>query len=56
MGAIVEGYGPSGMPAFSGLITDREIETILRFIKSTWPPQEREYQRERTRERGLVLG
>lgn len=51
MGAVVEGYGPSGMPAFSGLITDRDIETILRFIKSTWPAREQEYQRARSGER-----
>ncbi|MCW5712885.1 MAG: cytochrome c [Bauldia sp.] len=53
MGAVVEGYGPSGMPAFSGLISDRDIENVLRFIKSNWPLREREYQRERTREREL---
>lgn len=55
MGGLVEGYD-SAMPAFTGTLTDREIELVLDFIKSRWPPREREYQDARTRERNEAGG
>lgn len=38
----------SGMPPFDGVLSDAEIEAILVYIKSTWPPRAREYQAART--------
>lgn len=45
-GMIKRGLGPyapagyqSDMPAFGGILTDREISAVLAFIKSTWPPE-----------------
>lgn len=29
---------PSGMPAFGDRLSDAEIEAVLAYIKSTWPP------------------
>ena len=50
-GMIKEGLGPyasagyqSDMPAFAGILTDREISAVLAFIKSTWPPEIRKRQ------------
>ena len=50
-GMIKEGLGPyapagyqSDMPAFAGILTDREIAAVLAFIKSTWPPEIRKRQ------------
>jgi mono/diheme cytochrome c family protein len=40
---ILPGY-ESDMPAFKGKLTDREIWTVLAFIKSTWPPDIRARQ------------
>lgn len=38
----LEPYAPPGyqsdMPGFAGRLSDREIEAILAYIKSTWPP------------------
>jgi mono/diheme cytochrome c family protein len=51
MAAVVPSY-ESDMPAFGNALSDREIEAILAFIKSTWPKRERDYQRERSRSRG----
>jgi mono/diheme cytochrome c family protein len=34
----------SDMPAFGGTLSDQEIETIIAYVKSTWPEREREYQ------------
>lgn len=48
LAAIVPGY-ESDMPAFAGVLSDKEIRAVLDYIKSTWPQQEREYQRERSR-------
>lgn len=43
-------YAPKGyqsdMPGFGGVLTDGEIWAVLAYIKSTWPPQAREYQLE----------
>jgi mono/diheme cytochrome c family protein len=47
MAAAVPGH-TSDMPAFEGMLSDREIEAVLAFIKSTWPEREREYQEYRT--------
>ena len=38
----------SGMPAFEETLSDGEIRDIWAFIKSTWPPQARAVQAERT--------
>jgi mono/diheme cytochrome c family protein len=45
--AVVPGY-ESDMPGFKGVLTDEEIQLVLDFIKSTWPPRESEYQRRRS--------
>lgn len=34
----------SDMPAFKGVLTDREIWAVLAYIKSTWPPEIRRRQ------------
>jgi len=34
----------SDMPAFAGALSDKEVEAIIAYIKSTWPQREREYQ------------
>ena len=39
----------SDMPGFETILTDAEIWSILKFIKSTWPAREREYQGLRNR-------
>lgn len=39
----------SDMPAFEGILRDEEIQSILAYIKSTWPEREREYQRQLTK-------
>ncbi|WMT86525.1 cytochrome c [Pelagibacterium sp. 26DY04] len=44
--AIVGGNYESDMPGFGDLLTDREIQDILDYIKSTWPERERAYQAE----------
>lgn len=38
----------SAMPAFGGLLSDREIEAILDHIKGSWSPRARDYQRKVT--------
>lgn len=38
----------SGMPGFDGILRDAEIEAILTFIRSTWPPEARAFQAART--------
>lgn len=49
-GALIPGY-PSAMPPFADVLTNREIELVLAFIRSSWPARQLEYQRARTRER-----
>ena len=39
----------SGMPAFGALLSDREIQSILTYIKSHWSEEVRRLQAERTR-------
>lgn len=34
----------SNMPAYEKILSDDEIIAVLSYIKSTWPPQEREWQ------------
>lgn len=34
----------SDMPAFEGILNDEEIESIIAYVKSTWPERERAYQ------------
>jgi mono/diheme cytochrome c family protein len=43
MSVVVPGY-VSDMPAFAGILTDDDILAVLAFIKSMWPPEERNYQ------------
>ncbi len=38
----------SNMPAFGGMLTDEQIWAVLAYIKSSWPPDIRETQREMT--------
>lgn len=38
----------SGMPGFGDTLSDGEIQSILSFIKSTWPERERRVQAERS--------
>lgn len=38
----------SGMPAFGDILSDLEIEAILAFIRSTWPPEMQAFQSART--------
>lgn len=45
IGAVVPGY-QSDMPAFGGVLTDRQITDVLVFIKSTWPERQRKIQAE----------
>ena len=40
----------SDMPAFSSILSDKEIEAILTYIKSTWPERERAYQEQITQQ------
>jgi mono/diheme cytochrome c family protein len=47
MGALVPGY-ESDMPAFGDIVTPEEIDSVLAYIKSTWPRRERQYQAERS--------
>jgi mono/diheme cytochrome c family protein len=43
-------YAPPGyrsdMPAFGGVLSDAEIAAVLAFIMSTWPHEQRDWQRE----------
>jgi mono/diheme cytochrome c family protein len=50
MSGLLPGYS-STMPGYAAVLTDREVELVLSFIKSNWPLREQEYQRARTRER-----
>ena len=43
---IVPGY-QSDMPGFEDILSDREIEAVLSYIKSTWPPEIRRRQEQR---------
>lgn len=45
--ALVPGY-ESDMPGFGDVLSDDKIRTVLDYIKSTWPPREREYQAARS--------
>jgi mono/diheme cytochrome c family protein len=38
------------MPAFGAILSDKEIEAILAYIKSTWPEREQAYQQQITRQ------
>jgi mono/diheme cytochrome c family protein len=48
VGSVVPGY-ESDMPAFKGVLTDREIWAVISFIESTWPPDIRERQERMSR-------
>lgn len=45
----------SDMPAFEGILTEKQIGDILSYIKSTWPERERDYQRQMTDQMPTVL-
>lgn len=38
----------SGMPGFDGILSAAEIDAILAYIRSTWPPEQRAFQQART--------
>ena len=40
----------SDMPAFGAILSDKEIEAILTYIKSTWPEREQTYQQQITQQ------
>ena len=43
----------SDMPAFGAILSQREIEEIIAYIKSTWPERERDYQQQITQQAKL---
>ena len=43
----VKGF-KSGMPAFEAVLSEDQVLDILGFIRSTWPPQAQQVQRQRT--------
>ena len=43
----------SDMPAFGTILSDKEIEAILIYIKSTWPERERAHQERITQQSDL---
>jgi mono/diheme cytochrome c family protein len=49
-GLVPGKYAPPGyqsdMPAFGSVLSDAEIGAVLAYIKSTWPQQARDYQRQ----------
>ena len=47
--AVVGGGYESDMPGFGDALSEKEIEAIIEFLKSTWPERERRYQAEMTR-------
>jgi mono/diheme cytochrome c family protein len=47
VGAVLEGY-ESDMPAFGDVLSDKDIQAALGYIKSTWPERERSFQAEVT--------
>lgn len=46
--ALVGGGYESDMPAYDGVLSDREIWAVLAYIKSTWPDRIRRVQEQRT--------
>ncbi len=44
-GAVKRAASAGEMPAFASTLTDTEIWAVLAYIKSTWPPEAREYQK-----------
>ena len=52
-GLVPGKYAPPGyqsdMPPFGGALSDDEIWAVLAYIKSRWPPEIQQAQRERTR-------
>lgn len=44
-GAFVPGDYESDMPGFSGVLSAEEMQAVLTFIKSTWPPEIQARQR-----------
>lgn len=50
--AVVGGGYQSDMPGFADVLTEAEIAAVLAYIKSTWPPRERAFQEEVTRNAG----
>lgn len=47
--AVVGGGYESDMPGFGDVLEPAEIDAVLSYIKSTWPPRERAFQEEVTR-------
>jgi mono/diheme cytochrome c family protein len=44
---MAPGY-ETDMPAFGEKLSDAEVQSILEYIKSTWPERERAYQEARS--------
>ncbi|MDX1664047.1 MAG: c-type cytochrome [Candidatus Promineifilaceae bacterium] len=40
--------GTSNMPAYQGVLSEREVEAVIAYIKSTWPEEIRRLQRDVT--------
>lgn len=47
--AIVGPGYESDMPGFEGVLSDREIDAVIDYIKGTWPDRERQFQADRTK-------
>ena len=47
LGAIAGDDYASTMPAYAGILSDREIWAVLAYIKSQWPPEIQKVQAER---------
>ena len=47
--AVVGGGYKSDMSGFERILSDDQINTVLEFIKSTWPERERSYHEEMNR-------
>jgi mono/diheme cytochrome c family protein len=46
------GQIPSDMPGFGDVLTERQTDAVLEFIKSRWSAQSREYQWHMTHQHG----
>ncbi|MFU0503812.1 c-type cytochrome [Pseudaminobacter sp. NGMCC 1.201702] len=47
---VARGGYESDMPGFRDVLSDNEIRSVLAFIRSTWPEQERAYQAQMSRQ------
>ena len=47
-GGRLGNLGTSGMPAYEGILSEREVSAVLAYIKSTWPDEIRRMQQDVT--------